>query len=180
MKIRAHFEQNNDKNGSYAKDIRLFGIFAPIRIYNPQRSSSAIYATTIHELAHASHWELRKNNWNFGQTSDKVIESWATGVQWELTRMKYTNYKGRYDRTRGDYTLIVSDMIDISTTDNTNYGYGYFSSDGFKDNVSGYTLKQIEDVLSYTSSWNNWRDNIKNKYSNATENKLDKLFKNWD
>ena len=94
--------------------------------------------------------------------------------------MRYPNYKGRYDRTRGDYTLIVSDMIDNSTTDNINYGYGYFSSDGLKDEVSGYTIKQIENVLSYTSSWDNWRDNIKNKYSNATKNKLDKLFKNWD
>ncbi len=177
MKIRAHFEQNNDKNGSHCKDCRLFGFFARLRIYNPQNSSSEIYATTIHELAHASHWELRRSNWNNGGTSDKVIESWARGVEWELTRMKYpsSKYKGR-EWNNNNYTLVVADMIDSEST--------AFTNNGFKeptDEVSGYnTIRQIEDVLSYTSSWDSWRDNLKNRYNNATENKLDKLFKNWD
>ena len=37
------------------------------------------------------------------------------------------------------------------------------------DKVSGYTIRQIEDVLSYTSSWEDWKNNIKNRYNNATE-----------
>ena len=47
------------------------------------------------------------------------------------------------------------------------------------DEVSGYTVRQIEDVLSYTSSWEDWKNNIKNKYNNATEHNLDKLFTYW-
>lgn len=178
MKIRAHNSQNSEINGSHQKDLRIFGAFARIHIYNPQNSSSEIYGTTIHELAHASHWELRKNNWNDNNLSSKVKESWARGVEWELTRMVYpsSKYKGRFWNTsQSDYTLVVADLID---------GIGYNGeNNGFfdtKDEVSGYTIKQIEDVLSYTSSWNNWRDNIKNRYNNSTKNNLDKLFKAYE
>jgi len=48
------------------------------------------------------------------------------------------------------------------------------------DGVEGYTIKQIEDALEGTSTWNGWRDNIKNKYDNATENNLDALFAHWN
>lgn len=165
MKIRARFEQNRSVDGTHCKDCRYFGILARIKIFNPHRKSSQIYSTTIHELAHASHWELRKWNWwnrswNQG-TATKVKESWARGVEWELTRMKYPAYKAIYFK---EYTGIVQDMID--------------GIDGY-DKVSGYTIRQIEDVLSYTSSWEDWKNNIKNRYNNATENHLDALFTYW-
>jgi len=171
MKIRVHHRENEENNGTHCKDCRFMGIFAPVRIYNPQNNSSEVYATTIHELAHASHWELRKNDWR--ETSDKVIESWARGVEAELTRMIYTDY--RAIEIRPNYTLVVADMIDADGVNNTNNGI-----DDDRDKVSGYTIKEIEDVLSYTSSWNNWRDNIKNRYSNPTKVKLDVLFKAYD
>ena len=44
----------------------------------------------------------------------------------------------------------------------------------------GIPYKQIEDVLGKTSSWNGWKDNIKNRYDNATEDNLDALFAYWD
>lgn len=179
IKIRAKYETNDKLNGQHCKDCRWFGVLSRIYIYNPQENTSDIYATTIHELAHASHWELRRGKWNDNNLPKKVKESWATGVQWELTKMVYPDYKGRW-RSTGDYTLVVSDMIDTSTTDDTNYGYGYLSADGKKDQVSGYTIRQIEDVLSTTSSWNDWKNNIKNKYNNDTKDNLDKLFDNWD
>lgn len=160
MKIRARFETNNQLNGSHCKDCRWLGLFSRIKIFNPNNRSSQIYATTIHELAHASHWELRKNNWN-NNTPTKVKESWARGVQWELTRMKYTGYIPPYF---GDYTGVVQDLIDVKS--------GY-------DQVSGYTIKQIEDVLGNTSSWGSWKNNLKNRYNNATENNLDAVFNRW-
>jgi hypothetical protein len=30
------------------------------------------------------------------------------------------------------------------------------------------------------STWNEWRDNIKNSYNNATENNIDALFAHWN
>jgi hypothetical protein len=176
MRIRAHNSQNNDINGSHQKDLRIFGAFARIHIYNPQNSTSEIYGTTIHELAHASHWELRKNNWNDNNLEEKVKESWAVGVQWELTRMVHPNYRGRnWNTNQPSYTLVVADMIDGVGFNNTNFGF----SDS-RDGVSGYTIKQIEDVLSQTSSWNNWLTNIKNIHNNSTENNLDNLFKSYE
>mgnify|MGYP003384223434 FL=1 len=172
MKIRARFETNNGLNGSHCKDCRWFGLFSRIKIFNPDNRSSEIYATTIHELAHASHWELRRNNWNDNNLPTKVKESWARGVQWELTRMKYANYRGG-PTIRPNYTQVVVDMIDNSFDNNRG------SENLSEDNVTGYTIKQIEDVLSYTSSWEGWKNNIKNKYNNATENNLDALFNHW-
>ena len=48
------------------------------------------------------------------------------------------------------------------------------------DQVEGYTIRQIEDALNGEKSWINWRNNIKNRYNNATENNLDALFNTWD
>lgn len=161
IKISAKYETNDKLNGQHCKDCRWFGIFSRIYIYNPQENTSDIYATTIHELAHASHWELRRGKWNDNNLPKKVKESWARGVQWELTRMKYEGYVPPYF---GDYTGIVQDLIDGKS--------GY-------DQVSGYTIKQIEDVLSNTSSWKSWENNIKNNYNNDTENNLDAVFNRW-
>lgn len=161
MKIAAHNRENDEINGYHQKDLRIFGIVPRLNIYNPQKQTQEIYATTIHELAHASHWELRKNNWNDNNLESKVKESWARGVQWELTRMVYPSYQPFYF---GDYTGVVQDLIDGKS--------GY-------DQVENYTIKEIEGVLSSTSSWDSWKNNLKNRYNNATENNLDAVFNRW-
>ena len=90
--------------------------------------------------------------------------------------MVHPNYRGSYWNTsQPNYTLVVVDMIDNIGYDNTNYGF----SDS-RDEVAGYTIKQIEDVLTSTSSWNNWLTNIKNIHNNSTENNLDKLFMSYE
>lgn len=45
------------------------------------------------------------------------------------------------------------------------------------DQVSGYTIRQIEDALHGEKYWNN---NIKNSYDNATENNSDASFSFWN
>ena len=175
LKISVWNEPNPDTNGSHCKDCRFLGISSRIRIWNNGGTSMAIYATTIHELAHASHWELRRNNWNFNQTENKVIESWARGVQWAISRLRYPHYRGG-PIIRPYYTQIVVDMIDPnfpSVFANENWGQ-------WNDNVTGYTIKQIEDVLSNTSTWQDWENNIKNTYNNETENNLRALFAYWN
>ncbi|QDH79261.1 hypothetical protein FKX85_09540 [Echinicola soli] len=173
VKIAAYNRRNEGASGRHCKDCRFLGLSSRIKIWENTDESSRIYATTLHELAHASHWELRKNNWN-NNTDDKVQESWARGVQWALGRLRYPNYKGR-ERSFDDYTLVVADMNDDVDSNNTNYGFGYLFGET-QDQVSGYTIKQIEDVLSYTSTWNDWKNNIKNRYTNGPENNLDALF----
>ena len=161
LKIKAHYESNI--NGcSFVPNFGFLDLDSPIKFYNPQHSSSKIYATVIHDIAHASHcWSL---NWtNYLNVENIIIESWARGVEWELTRMIYSGYEPQYD---DDYTGVVQDMID---------GQGFNH-----DQVSGYTIRQIEDALINQNTWEEWKTNIKNSYENPTEEKLDALFDYWN
>ncbi len=183
LKIRAYNESNNDANGNHAAWRRFLGLGSAVKIYNPQNNSQDIYATTIHELAHASHWNMDRSNFN--DTELIVKESWARGVQWELTRMVYPTYSLTYKYSRKAYTGIVEDMIDgvkirksyyYYKNDNNPWVYSYKS---YNDNVSGYSMRQLEDALKGQKNWNNWKNNIKNKYKNGTKNNLDDCFSYW-
>ena len=173
LKIAAIDKENDDKLGNHAAWRRVLGILYQIKIWNPQRDSRGIYATVIHELAHASHWHM--DHGDFNDTDTKVKESWARGVQWELTRMVYPDYRGGAT-IRPEYTQLAVDLIDPnypSAGANQNRGL-------WNDNVTGYTIRQIEDALNGRKTWNSWRDNIRNRYNNATENNLDALFTHWN
>jgi len=140
-------------------DIRIFGENS-----NGWRNTRDIFATSIHELAHASHWDL-VGKLDFINTSTIVAESWARGVQWAITRNSYAGYRPPY--SFGSYTGVVEDLVD---------GLG---GTGSYDQVSGYTMYQIEQALKGAKTWTEWKNNIKNKYDNATENQLDNLFTYW-
>ena len=175
LKIRAYYETDTTLGKHRPIYHYFFGIGNPIKIYNPQRSTKQIYATTIHELAHASHWNMTEY-WYLASAA-KVKESWARGVEWELTRMVYPTYRG--GSATSTYTPIVTDMIDPNYTseskdDNLNVGL-------WNDNVTGYTIRQIEDALVGSRTWGDWRRSIKNSpYYNPTRHHLDALFDNWD
>jgi hypothetical protein len=174
MKIAAIYEVNNDANGLHAAWNRVFGICNWIKLYNPANQSQTIYGTTIHELAHASHWDMGHSEFN--NTASKVKESWSRGVQWYLTRIVYPNYAGG-STDRPNYTQVVVDLIDSRSDEANHFNYGATFPD---DQVTGYTMKEIEDALKGKESWESWRDNIKNKYNNATENQVDALFNYWN
>jgi hypothetical protein len=182
VKISVWDERDPDSKGSHCKDCRFLGISSRIRIWNNGVTFMAIYGTTIHELAHASHWELRKNNWKDKYTERKVKESWARGVQWAIGRLRYPNYRGG-PIIRPDYTQVVVDMIDGRAPLNA-FGNPIDINNGSEnlteDDVAGYTIQQIEDVLGNTSTWENWENNIRNRYNNGTEENLDELFNHWD
>ncbi len=94
--------------------------------------------------------------------------------------MVYSSYSPTYSRL--DYTGIVQDMIDGNKTTKSYYHskFDTYSYKTYADQVSGYSIKQIEDALKGQKNWNGWRDNIKNKYSNGTENNLDAAFIYWN
>ena len=151
---------------------------------NSNRNCRQIFATTIHELGHASHWNLGKNDYTFAD--DVLVESWAHGVKWSISRLEYPGYSINYGRM--NYSGIVQSMIDgISSKTSTKWWdsskdeWGSPSiSKTYQDSVSGYTVRQIEDAIDNQRKWNNWKDNIKNKYNNATENHLDAAFDYWN
>ena len=185
MKIGAYTDNdvNNTSPARLILNLQMIHIFT-----HPGESSDETYATTIHELAHAVHWNMyASSGWTitntYTQTSLTVCESWATGVQYVLTRMVYLNYKGRWCNFGDDYKNVIMDMIDtpaeITYYQPNNYGftnYGYASP---QDEVEGYTIVQIQDALIDQTSWLDWRNNIKNLYNNGTENNLDALFNVW-
>lgn len=165
-------ENNNHSNGNHSAIRRFLGLGSAIKIYNPDRNSMDIYGTVIHELAHASHWDMDKSGYN--GSSDIVAESWARGVQWDLTRMVYPSYRGG-PFIRPNYTQVVVDMIDPNYPSNElNVNNGLWN-----DNVQGYTIRQIEDALIGQKIWNGWRDNIIRMYNNETEHNLPTLFEYW-
>ena len=158
-------------NGNHCPGCRFLGIGSAIKIYNPNRPSSAIYGTVIHEIAHASHWKMDGSGY---RNSDLIVaESWARGVQWELTRMVYNNYPGGLV-VRPNYTQVVVDMIDFPSDSNNG------SENLLQDNVEGYSIRQIEDALINQTSWENWKNNIKSKFHNETKDNLDALFNHWN
>jgi hypothetical protein len=120
---------------------------AQLKIYNPQNPIIEIYATTIHELAYASHWNMSRSD--FDNSESIVKESWAVGVQWELTRINYPSYRGRsWNTTQPNYTPVVIDMIDNFREDNG-------GSENLEiDNVDGYSIRQVEDALLGQKTWN--------------------------
>ncbi len=171
MGIRAHSGNGDGSVGSHAAHKRFLG--NQISIWTRTRTPSYTYGTTIHELAHAAHWAMDKSNYNKGH--DIVVESWANGVEWALTTMEYSPYYGTVTEN-GKYTNVVIDMIDGFSSSNHNDGF----EDAKKDNVTGYSIREIEDALKGQKTWNGWKNNIKNKYpNNATKNNLDVLFNAW-
>ena len=130
-----------------------------------------------------------------------VIESWANGVEWQFAQQRYRNQLriGGYEYSNNIqnqriapfnvrendllYTSLVVDMIDncnqrtnvCYTTSITPRNLNEFP----QDRVSGYTITQIEQGLRGARSWNQWRDNMINRHTNATENRLNELFSNW-
>jgi hypothetical protein len=178
MKIAAMYESNNDRNGRHAASLRVLGIFNWIKIWNPENRCNQIYGTTIHELAHASHWDMGSSDYN--NTSLIVKESWARGVQWALTRLEYPTYSISYSRL--DYTGIVQDFIDGNKTTSSSYHskYDTYSVKTYSDQVIGYSIRQIEDALKGKRNWDDWKTNIKSKYSNGTKDNLDAAFNYWN
>jgi len=172
----------NDEGGAFTPAVRFWGLGTKIFIYNPQNTTDDIYATAIHELSHAAHYGMiversRANNINrdFQYAENKMVESWARGVQYFLTRMVYPDYRGGAKVIGDDYTNVVIDLIDTEEDAMSNNGLS--SAEG--DEVSGYRMDQIEAALIGNSTWDGWKETIKNRYSNATRNNIDRLFASW-
>ncbi len=182
MKIGAF---DKDGRANHNDDRRFLGIANQVKMYRKSgttiRSFESLYTTTMHELAHASHWELRKGEWDNGKTSDKLQESWAMGVAWSLVRLRYPSHNWwatvtfNWMTTDGEnqYTPLVMDLID-----NSNQGASTTSRP--YDRVSGYTISQIEDVLEDCDDIMDLRDELRTNYANSTEIYLNELFDQYD
>ena len=143
-----------------------------IKVYYHKLSNSyEFFGITIHEIAHSAHF-----NWDkirYWQTSTKVKEAWARGVENRATMKVYNMINNNYN---GTYTGIVMGLMDIDT----NVGNGDISKQ--KETVSGFTISEIEASLRGATTWTRWRDNLKHKTYNGRrqQEQIDKLFEAWD
>lgn len=183
-----------------------FGLYPRVVVKQWGSAADKIYGTTIHELTHASHSVLDRINYDllvkdafFGDFSAairnrnrRLLETWPTTVEIVMTveryRTKFGDSSYEYGNTNGFfyrnmkrktilednlYTSCGFDMID-NMNQRDSFGNTYPI-----DNVSGYTIRQLQFAMVGASSWHEWRDNIKNRYDNPTEIYLDELFNNW-
>ncbi len=187
---RLHIAGKDKSGTSHYYDFNELWLSAQVVVYSTRttgikKDSREVFGTTIHELAHASHWEI---GYSTGQYivdnifgAPRLPESWAVGVETVVTRDVYglEDYNYEYqtrsmsDMRADGYTSIVEDMIDDHNQSDLNPNRPM-------DNVSGYTLSQLEKALPGSlGSWWTWRDNIKEMYSNPTEEHLDALFQSF-
>ncbi len=188
FKQRIHIGAMDKSGRAHYYDFNKFWLCPQIKIYayddsGNWRSGEYIFGTAVHELAHASHWEI---GYNYGQYIIDAIfsepflpESWAQGVETVITSKIYGNPWQQNQTSilssilgNGGYTPIVWDMMD-------NINQNIKDTRCPIDNVSGYTLTQLENALYGHNTWGSWRDAIRDNYNNPTENKLSELFANY-
>jgi hypothetical protein len=131
----------------------------------------------------------------------RLLESWATGVEIYLTRRYYRtqhsafNYEyqdtrlngtfmGNYqsveiDNNRGQYyTSVFWDMLD-TFNQRTDFGRTYRTLP--LDNVSGFTMPQLENALKNAEYWSEYKNNVINQNTeNPTVDLVPELFANWE
>ncbi len=171
--------------------------FGPeIRMYSnwedgSKRTSLEQYQTTIHELSHASHFNL--GHWHFRNSEDMIHESWALGVQWSFSRLRYPMHASNYQTLQLQYALgsdqfdvvhwgerkytpLVIDLIDNYNQRDNNAGYTDFPL----DRVIGYNIRAIEDALVQKRTMEAWREQLKlYKPAGVTDVLLNELFDNY-
>ncbi|WP_284459618.1 hypothetical protein [Chryseobacterium sp.] len=185
---------------SHIRSELTFGLSAQIHIKAYGRLSDMVYGTTIHELSHALHSIIDRSAYNdicqdsflsfnsaVKNRNRRLLESWPTTVETLMTLERYkrirgyavyrstgsNNFQNRTISAENHYTSGGYDMID-GHNQNGMYGVGYPA-----DRVTGYTASQLEQALKGSRNWYQWRDKIKNNYSNPTSIYLDELFANW-
>ena len=186
LEQRLHIGGRIESNSaSHFFDFNVLFQSATVLIHQNGKNSQGIFGTTIHELAHVSHWDaggFSDINWLIDK---RMTESWATGVEAVVTNDVYgtNDYGTNQNRTIAimtnggyydGYTSIVWDLID-DVNQRTDLQGG--STAYVNDQVSGYTLSQIEDALpSLLGSWWVWRTNLVEDYNNPTEENVSDLF----
>lgn len=150
--------------------------------------SDRIYGTVVHEMTHASHYRLDRSffiNWPSCERIGPMAESWAEGAETILANHRYNQLSNNYISTQAlldnqlfsngltnhndrlqtqtiaqidEYSPIVVDLID-----NINQSAsGFWAGVQPVDNVSGYTLSQIQSALNTSRGIHGWKERIKN------------------
>lgn len=99
-------------------------------------------------------------------------DTWAGGVAWWLTGKVYDYelFRTHLHYSKGQYTGLIKDLID-----------GYDSSDLSinVDNVSGFTMPQIENAFRKNTTWESLKTYLKT-LKVAKDEDIDEIFDFWN
>lgn len=160
------------------------------------RGSDGVYATTVHELTHAGHYEHDTGffiSLHSGFKDRKVMrESWAEGVETKLTNDRYLAINSAYlatNRTHssdviwndwrqrtlandmGKYTPLVIDLMD-----DIDQSLNLLFTNRPQDRVESYTLNQIQGALNNSRTIDEWQNKLFGRYPNLTRGVLNDVF----
>jgi len=160
-------------------------------------ASDEIFSTTIHELAHTTHWRVMNlGPVQFFQVSANIRESWAVGVEWRITSLEYRS-RGIANYGTENYEISASYPLDrayqywtrnlnatytplfIDLLDNFNQSSGDSSLPN--DPITGYTLLGIESTfLKHTYGLSSLSNNLKaHKPAGITDAQIDLFISNY-
>ena len=153
------------------------------------RGAQFIFSNTLHELAHCAHaywYDLRHNNGDFDFVNKFIIESWASCVQWKVTTDYYEEenfdnrgYNGGLQNWTSNlansqiiyYTPVFIDLID-------NYNQHNYIMNAPEDEITGYTLIEIQDNILEESTDKNSLENAlkRHKLHSTTDDQISALL----
>lgn len=132
------------------------------------------------------------------RSARRTLETWATTVELVFVQRRYNilpseiaanDVNWKYAQLLQNQTLVQTPGFNEMATYYTSCGFDLIDNYNQRfsqhancpaDNVSGYTIKQLESSLYGATNWNAWRDNIKSQHTNPTSANVDQLFANWN
>ena len=187
---RMHIGVSDSGGRSYYFDFNDNWLAAEIAVKMGTNANAVdIFATTAHELAHASHWSLGYNTADYAVGANfnrRLAESWAQAVGWFITA-RYFGLQPQNVTTniiigesRQGFTLAQIQSSDfyytpvfIDLIDNFNQGNP-------SDQANNYTLSELEATLAQCpKNWYSYRDKLAERTNNPTETQAIWIFNNY-
>lgn len=129
------------------------------------------------------------------KSAKRTLESWATAIEITLTNLRYQRlgypnhrYKLNYKNTPNYQNIELTNADDVNNfytsvfydlTDNFNQRQEYYWLPNMaQDRVSGFTIKQVQDIIKGSQSWGEVKGKLRSQYPN-TANLTDELLTNW-
>jgi hypothetical protein len=191
--LKISYQTGSDPDGdalgkTYRERVeKLVNIKPEIVIYEKKPSqeiqkTNGIIATSMHEIAHASHVMYVGAN-TFKATYIGIYESWASAIQWYLTRHLYLELNKEiesFDKVINKQMWSIASLkyytpLFIDLYDNVNQRG--ISSIFVDDQVSGYQFCSLNQHIGSFQNLNNLRTYLKNnKPTGVSDSQIDNLL----
>lgn len=156
------------------------GVFEFIDVNTVNRQAPELYANTMHELAHSAHYYWMKTNnallpqsAEFALLPTRLKETYAAGMDWHYKRLRYGG--NRVYSYHKAYTGLFEDLIDNNT-----WTCPVSGKAAIAETVQGFTIQQLEQEVYRSTTWNGFRDRLKNTAIGSTQKTaIDNLFAFW-